>query len=362
MACSLVFLSGQSSFSLDERGGRPPKERAWDESYTGALLRCTYNRHEELWGDDCPLYLQPQYFYSSSTRCIYCYKYLCNMRHASKRKDDDDGDDKAKDPSGGRDRGPSAALPRLVLRIEKEEEEEDAKGGVACKCGVNFDDGRFVVHSFSTFWLLIILFRIHRRMVECILCKMWHHTSCHRLGAIIPPEWDCGCKSTDLNGDESSLDAGTNIRVVESSKIEEGDAHGLSEQKVEASMADFIGQDDGFEYGIEPGQEEEFASLQLELEQAQAALWHTQSLYERSRQELQQALDLKQIELDELRSARGAETEPGVLESVCKERSFQAMVAAMESCDQDRLAAAIQSVMSSPKFEQLAELLEELLF
>lgn len=70
----------------DKKRGRPSKEIVWDDEYTGPLRRCAYVGHEELWGDDVPVDLQPQYYYNTTARCIYCYKYLCNQRHANKVK------------------------------------------------------------------------------------------------------------------------------------------------------------------------------------------------------------------------------------------------------------------------------------
>lgn len=76
----VVSLSSNDEFStlFMERSwigvGRPAKEIVWDESYTGPLKKCAYAGHEELWGADVPIHLQPQYFYQTTARCIYCYK------------------------------------------------------------------------------------------------------------------------------------------------------------------------------------------------------------------------------------------------------------------------------------------------
>merc|ERR1711916_302546 len=70
----------------EKKRGRPSKEIAWDPNYNGPLRRCAYIDHDELWGPDVPADLQPQYFYSTTARCIYCYKHLCNERHANKTK------------------------------------------------------------------------------------------------------------------------------------------------------------------------------------------------------------------------------------------------------------------------------------
>lgn len=86
----------------DKKRGRPSKEIQWDDNYTGPLRRCAYIGHEELWGSDVPVELQPQYFYATTARCIYCYKHLCNERHANKTKNG--GSATKKKTGGGRRR------------------------------------------------------------------------------------------------------------------------------------------------------------------------------------------------------------------------------------------------------------------
>ncbi len=93
----------------DKKRGRPSKEIHWDEHYTGPLRRCAYIGHEELWGPDVPADLQPQYFYATTARCIYCYKHLCNERHANKSKGGSAG--KKKTGAGGGSRGRRRAKP-----------------------------------------------------------------------------------------------------------------------------------------------------------------------------------------------------------------------------------------------------------
>jgi hypothetical protein len=131
----------------DKKRGRPSKEIQWDEHYTGPLRRCAYIGHEELWGPDVPADLQPQYFYSTTARCIYCYKHLCNERHANKSKggssttkkktgsasggsrgrrrnnDDDDDDDERITPTSKRGRSSSARSKRSKPGSGEEEEE-----------------------------------------------------------------------------------------------------------------------------------------------------------------------------------------------------------------------------------------------
>ncbi len=136
----------------DKKRGRPSKEIQWDEHYTGPLRRCAYIGHEELWGPDVPADLQPQYFYATTARCIYCYKHLCNERHANKSKgggvaggsstkkkasgsggrgrrrnndDDDDDDDERVTPASKRGRSASARSKRSKSGAAGGGEEEE---------------------------------------------------------------------------------------------------------------------------------------------------------------------------------------------------------------------------------------------
>lgn len=72
--------------------------------------------HEELWGDDVPVDLQPQYYYNTTARCIYCYKYLCNQRHANKVKGES---------AGGAKRSTGGTKKRAASRTKRGRRDED---------------------------------------------------------------------------------------------------------------------------------------------------------------------------------------------------------------------------------------------
>lgn len=157
-------------------------------------------------------------------------------------------------------------------------------------------------------------------MLECSICGTWHHTRCHGIKKRnIPDIWNCGCVVTsavEARSDDTSPD----------------DAQEAPPRKADP----------------------ELEQLYQQLDDAQRSVWQQESIHEQYQKEL--------IDLEKQSGPVNAPLGPSPLEVLCKLPSLEAMVHAVENGDQEALRSALHSLIIDPKYIELEELLEELLF